>query len=80
VLSTVNSVKYLVYKVDGNAHGQPTLIYAIQLSADGLSVGGTTALLLRNDQSWEKGIVEGPWFVREGGYYYLFYSGCGYNN
>ncbi len=51
------SSKYLVYKVDGNAHGQPTLIYAQLLSPDGKSVGGPATLLLRNDQSWEAGIV-----------------------
>jgi len=51
------NTKYLVYKVDGNAHGQPCLIYAIQLSATGTEVGGPTTLLLKNDLSWEKGIV-----------------------
>lgn len=77
---TVSNTKYLVYKVDGNAHGQPCLIYAIQLSATGTSVGGPATLLLRNDLSWEGGIVEGPWFIKEGNYYYLFYSSCAYNN
>lgn len=43
-------------------------------------MGGPATLLLKNDQSWENGIVEGQWFVKEGAYYYMFYSGCGYNN
>jgi beta-xylosidase len=41
---------------------------------------GSPQLLLKNDQAWERGIIEGQWFIEEGGYYYLFYSGCGYNN
>lgn len=41
---------------------------------------GAPVFILRNDQEWEHGIVEGQWFVKEGGVYYLFYSGCGYNN
>jgi hypothetical protein len=48
---------YLVYKVDGNAHGQPTLLYADLLDSTGFNVKGTPQLLLKNDQSWEKGIV-----------------------
>ena len=34
---------------------------------------------MKNSQIWEEGIVEAPWFYEEGGWYYLFYSGCGYN-
>lgn len=45
---SAGTVNYLVYKVDGNAHGQPCLIYAMQLSADGLSVGGMATLLLQS--------------------------------
>ena len=40
---------------------------------------GNPTLLLKNDQSWERGIIEGQWFVQFEGVYYLFYSGCGYN-
>jgi hypothetical protein len=54
---TVSNTKYLVYKVDGNAHAHPCLIYAIQLGATGMTVGGPTTLLLKNDLPWEAGIV-----------------------
>lgn len=26
-------------------------------------------------QNWERGILEGPWMMKRGGFYYLFYSG-----
>ena len=36
-------VRYLVWKADGNAVGQPTPIYGQQLSADGKTLAGTPA-------------------------------------
>lgn len=45
-----------------------------------MNIKGDPQLLLKNDQAWERGIIEGQWFIEEGGYFYLFYSGCGYNN
>ncbi|WNG38015.1 family 43 glycosylhydrolase [Archangium violaceum] len=71
---------YLVWKADGNAVGQPTPIYGQQLSADGLSLVGTRRTLITNNLGWEGGVVEAPWVVARGGYYYLFYSGNAYYN
>ena len=71
---------YLVYKVDGNANGHPTEFWAVLLDPTGMATRGNPVLLMKNDQAWERGIIEGQWFVKEGGVYYLFYSGCGYNN
>jgi len=74
---------YLVYKIDGNAHGQPTPIYLRRLAADGLSFapGAPPIELLRNDPaSWEGGVVEAPWIIERDGAYFLFYSGNVYDH
>ncbi len=69
---------YLLWKEDGNAQGAPTPIHAARLAPDGLSVVGTPATLITNDQAWEGPLVEGPWMIVRNGTYYLFYSGNGY--
>jgi len=74
--------QYLLYKIDGNATGQPTPIYLRELAADGLSFapGATEVELIRNNSStWEGGVVEAPWLMERGGTYYLFYSGNVYD-
>jgi arabinan endo-1,5-alpha-L-arabinosidase len=43
---------YLVYKVDGNAHGHPTEFWAVLLDPTGMSTRGNPQLLLKNDQAW----------------------------
>lgn len=73
---------YLVYKIDGNSVGQPTPMYLRELSADGLSFAPGSAqveLLRNNPATWEGGVVEAPWIVERGGYFYLFYSGNVYD-
>ncbi|MGZ3408714.1 MAG: glycoside hydrolase family 43 protein, partial [Polyangia bacterium] len=72
--------KYLLWKEDGNAVGKPTPIRGQKLAADGLSLVGTATTLITNDQPWEGAVVEGPWLVAHGGWYYLFYSGNSYAN
>jgi arabinan endo-1,5-alpha-L-arabinosidase len=71
---------YLVWKADGNAAGQPTPIYGQGLTADGRSLTGSRVTLITNDLGWEGGVVEGPWVVRHGGRYYMFYSGNAFYN
>jgi arabinan endo-1,5-alpha-L-arabinosidase len=73
-------VPYLVWKADGNAVGQATPIYGQQLTADGLALTGTRRTLMSNTLAWEAHVVEAPWVVARGGYYYLFYSGNSYAN
>lgn len=71
---------YLLYKIDGNAHGQPTPILIRKLAEDGLSFAGEPVEILRNDSgTWEGGVVEAPWLVKRAGRYYLFYSGNVYD-
>ncbi len=77
-----DGLPYLVYKIDGNATGKPTPIYIRELAAGGLSfaAGSQATEILRNDAStWEGGVVEAPWIIHHGGYYYLFYSGNVYD-
>ena len=65
---------YLVWKSQG-ANGQQSTIWSQQLTADGTGLVGSSAqVLLRPSQSWEGGVVEGPYMVLLAGRYYLFYS------
>ena len=68
---------YLYYKSDGNNPKflKPSYIWAQRLSADGLSLVGKPAPLVRNDVHWEWRVVEAPAMVRrpDGGYT-LFFS------
>jgi beta-xylosidase len=73
-------VPYVLWKVDGNAVGMPTPIYAQPLAADGLSLTGSPTILITNDQPWEGLVVEGPFMVEHGGKFFLFYSGNSYAN
>jgi GH43 family beta-xylosidase len=78
-----NGKHYLLYKIDGNATGNPTPIYLRELAADGLSfaAGSTQVELIRNAPStWEGGVVEAPWLIKHDGMYYLFYSGNVYDH
>ncbi len=73
---------YLYWKVDGNAVGQPTPIYAQKLAANGLSFapGTTPTMVLTNEPAtWEGGVVEAPWVIHRGAHYFLFYSGNVYD-
>lgn len=69
--------RYLFWKQDGNdlRPKERTPIYVQELSHDGLALLGRPRVVLINDQPWEGDLVEGPWLVRRGTFYYLFYSG-----
>jgi beta-xylosidase len=73
--------RWLVWKEDGNSKKRPTQIWLQRLSADGLKLVGEIKEIMRNDaDSWEGNVVEGPFVLRRGDWYYLFYSGnacCG---
>lgn len=73
-------VRWLVWKEDGNSKKLPTPLWLQRLSDDGLKLVGEKKEILRNDAPWEGAVVEGPFIVRRGDYYYLFYAGgacCG---
>ena len=71
---------FLIWKEDGNSQGRPTPIWAQQLSDDLFHLIGEKTLLITNDQSWEEGVVEGPYIFIYEGRFYMFYAGnscCG---
>ncbi len=72
-----NGVRYLIWKEDGNSRNQPSIIWAQKLNDDGTKLVGEMHELIRNDIGWEGGVVEGPFVLRRGDWFYLFYSGNG---
>lgn len=75
-------VRWMLWKEDGNSRKLPTPIWIQRLRDDGLALLGERREILRNDAPWEGAVAEGPFVVRHGEYYYLFYSGaacCGRN-
>jgi len=66
---------YLYFSVDTPVH----TISALRLRPDLLHATGPRVELLGVSQPWERGpvytTVEGPWLVKHGRLYYLFYSG-----
>ncbi len=70
---------YLIWKTAG-APGRRTPIHIQPLTADGLSLRGSKATLITNDLAWEGPLVEGPWMIQRGTYYYLFYSGNSFDS
>src|SRR5437588_5026558 len=69
--------RYLIWKEDGNSRKLPTVIWAQKLSDDGTQLSGDRRDLIRNDAPWEGAVVEGPFVLRRGDWFYLFYSGSG---
>ncbi|UJW31264.1 family 43 glycosylhydrolase [Saccharothrix sp. AJ9571] len=69
-----NGARYLLYKNDGNAIGQPTIIWLQPTAADGLSFTGNRVELLRNNRPEESGVIEAPVLVKRPSQYVLFYS------
>ena len=65
---------WLLWKSEGFG-AEPAAIWSQQLSPDGLSLVGLPTQLMRADQAWEHGVVEGPYMVLDSGDWYLFYSG-----
>ncbi|SEF18798.1 family 43 glycosylhydrolase [Jiangella alba] len=73
-----DGTRYLLWKNDGNAIGQPSTLWLVRTTNNGTAlVGGSTALLTSS------GVIEAPDIVQRGGQFVLFYSGgsyggCGY--
>lgn len=86
--------KYLLWKEDRNdlplsrpADERATriLIRETNAACTGWATNSAPHVLLTSDPTkdwtgWENGIVEAPWMVRRGDFYYLFYSGNGFMN
>ena len=69
-----NGRRYLVWKEDGNSQKRPTPLWAQPLSPDGIALAGEKQEILRNEAPWEAHLVEGPFILRRGDYFYMFYS------
>ncbi|GBF06739.1 glycoside hydrolase family protein [Deinococcus aerius] len=67
--------RYLLWKNDGNCCNQATHIYLQPLDATGLRLTGKATALIQNFQLWEGNVIEAPTLYRQGGVYYLLYSG-----
>lgn len=72
-----NGRRYLVWKEDSNSIHKPTVIWAQPFNGDGTKLVGKPTELIRNDADWEGALVEGPYVLRRGNWFYLFYSGSG---
>jgi arabinan endo-1,5-alpha-L-arabinosidase len=70
-----DGTRYLVWKNDGNAIGQPSTLWLTRTTNNGQTlVGGNSALLTSS------GVIEAPDLVQRGSQYVLFFSGGGYND
>jgi len=69
-----DGTRYLLYKNDGNAIGQPAIIWLQRTAADGVTFSGARVELLRNNQPSEQGVIEAPRLVKRSSQYVLFYS------
>jgi hypothetical protein len=67
-------LRYLLYKDDGNAIGQPTSLWLQPVAPDGVTLQGARVELLRNDRPEEAGVIEAPVLTKVGARYVLFYS------
>lgn len=69
-----NGARYLLYKNDGNAVGQPAIIWLQPTAADGVTFTGGRVELLRNNRPEDQGVIEAPVLVKRPSHYVLFYS------
>ena len=68
---------WLIWKEDGNSVKRPTILWAQPLNETGTKLKDSPHELFHNDTDWEGAVVEGPFVVRRGDWFYLFYSGAG---
>ncbi|MES2965977.1 MAG: glycoside hydrolase family 43 protein, partial [Bdellovibrionota bacterium] len=73
--------RYLFWKEDGNSQQKATPIHIQKLDASGTKlVGEKTDVLMNDPASWEGHLIEGPFLMKRGEHWYMFYSGnacCG---
>ena len=70
---------FLLWKSEGRG-GTPPTIWSQELSADGIALTGGARALLAADRAFERGVVEAPTLVHEGGGYYLLYAAADWNS
>ncbi|SDE35241.1 family 43 glycosylhydrolase [Auraticoccus monumenti] len=69
-----NGATYLLYKNDGNAVRQPSVLWLQRTDAAGTRLVGQRRELLRNDRASDDGVIEAPTLVRRGDRYVLLFS------
>lgn len=70
----------LLWKSEGRGATVPT-IWSQPLTPDGLGLAYVPpSALLEVDRSFERGVIEGPTMVHEGGRYYLLYAAAGWSS
>lgn len=75
-----NGKLFVVWKEDGNSVGKPTPLWAQELDLTTYKLVGERKEIMRNDEAWEAQLVEGPFIVRRGEWFYMIYAGnacCG---
>lgn len=65
---------WLLWKNDGNCCGLSVGLWAQPLAADGLSLTGSPAEILRYDEAWEDPLIENPAMWAHEGRFHLLYS------
>lgn len=69
-----DSTLYLLWKEDGNSQGEPTPMWAQEITEDRMELVGEKHELFRNDAPWEGHLVEGISIFQKNGYFYATYS------
>lgn len=72
-----NGNNYLYVKNAGNSVGTYDAIWVQPLTSS-YQPTGSLSMVLKANQSWQNGIIEGPGMVKLGGKYLLFYAGNNY--
>jgi xylan 1,4-beta-xylosidase len=72
-----NGKLYMIWKEDGNSVNKPTPIWAMEMKEDRTALIGEKKELFRNQEPWEKNLVEGVSMIRHGQYFYAFYAAAG---
>ena len=65
---------YLIWKEDGSSAWLPTPIWAQEINENRDKLIGEKVELIRDDQIWENGKVEGVCLFENDDYFYMFYS------
>ncbi|MVA76093.1 family 43 glycosylhydrolase [Auraticoccus sp. F435] len=66
--------RYLLYKNDGNAIGEPSVLWLQRTDTTGLELLGRRVELLRNNEPSDEGVIEAPTLVHRDGEYVLLFS------
>lgn len=70
-----DGVAYLYWQSQGIVDGEPTMLWAARLAADGRSLeAGTTQRLMYTEHLWEGNVIENPAMLHGAEGYFLFYS------